>query len=46
MSAQFRTICHSLGLSAQALATLCAVQERTVRHWFADGEPPEGVLAH
>lgn len=45
MSAPFRTLCHSLGLSAQALAALCAVQERTVRHWFADGEPPEGVLA-
>lgn len=45
MSANFRTLCHSLGLSAQALAMLCAVQERTVRHWFADGEPPDGVLA-
>lgn len=45
MSAQFRTLCHSLGLSAQALAQLCAVQERTVRHWWADGEPPEAVLA-
>ena len=29
MSAEFRTLCHSLGLSAQALARLERVQQRT-----------------
>ena len=46
MSAEFRSLCHSLGLSAQALARLEAVQQRTVEHWFAKGEPPPGVLAN
>lgn len=44
MSAQFRTICHSLGLSAQALADHVQVSKRSAEHWFADGDPPQGVL--
>lgn len=44
MSAEFRTLCHSLGLSAQDLAQVCQVQERTVRHWWADGSPPDAVV--
>ena len=46
MSAEFRTLCHSLGLSAQALARLERVQQRTVEHWFAAGEPPAAVLGN
>ena len=44
MSAQFRTFCHSLGLSAQALADYAQVSKRSAEHWFAGGEPPQGVL--
>lgn len=43
-SAEFRTFCHSLGLSAKALAALARVQERSVRHWWSDGQPPAGVV--
>lgn len=43
MTAEFRTVCHSLGLSAQALARLARVQQRTVEHWFAASEPPPGL---
>ena len=42
--AEFRTLCHNVGLSAQALAVLTNVPERTVRHWWATGYPPEPVL--
>ena len=42
--AEFRAFCHSLGLSAKALATLSRVQERSVRHWWTDGQPPAGVV--
>lgn len=44
MSAEFRTLCHSLGLSAQALADYVQVSKRSAEHWFADGEPPKGVM--
>ncbi len=44
MSAQFRTLCHSLGLSAQALADYVQVSKRSAEYWFADGEPPQGVI--
>ena len=44
MSAHFRTLCHSLGLSAQTLADYVQVSKRSAEHWFADGEPPQGVL--
>lgn len=42
--AAFRTFCHSLGLSAKALAALAQVQERSVRHWWGDGQAPAGVV--
>ncbi|MDO4687082.1 MAG: hypothetical protein Q4A92_11105 [Corynebacterium sp.] len=44
MSAEFRTLCHSLGLSTQALANYVQVSKRSAEHWFADGEPPKGVV--
>lgn len=44
MSAEFRTLCHSLGLNATALADYMRVSKRSAEHWFADGEPPPGVL--
>lgn len=44
MSAQFRTLCHSLGLGAQALADYVQVSKRSAEHWFSDGDPPKGVL--
>ena len=44
MSAEFRTLCHSLGLSAKALADYVQASKRSAEHWFADGEPPNGVL--
>lgn len=44
MSAKFRTFCHGLGLSAQALADYVRVSKRSAEHWFTDGEPPLGVL--
>ena len=42
-NAEFRVLCHGLGLSAHAVATLGRVQERTVRHWWSTGQPPEDV---
>ena len=44
MSAEFRTLCHSLGLNATALADYMRVSKRSAEYWFADGEPPPGVL--
>lgn len=44
MSAEFRTLCHSLGLSAKAVAKLAQVEQRTVSYWFAKGKTPAGVL--
>lgn len=44
MTAEFRALCHSLGLSAQSVAAIAQVPQRTVRYWFASGEPPAEVL--
>lgn len=46
MSAAFRTICQSLGISAQALQLVSGASMRAVRYWWADGEPPAEVLEH
>ena len=43
-NSEFRTLCHSLGLSAKALAALARVQERSVRHWWSDWQPPAWVV--
>lgn len=44
MSADFRTLCHDLGLSAKALADLCSVKTRSAEYWFSTGNPPPDVL--
>ena len=44
MSAEFRVLCHSLGLGAKGLADYVRVSTRSAEYWLADGEPPPGVL--
>ncbi len=44
MSAEFRVLCHSLGLGAKGLADYVRVSTRSAEYWLANGEPPQGVL--